>query len=71
MDKQKFDLKDFVHKETNIWACIYRSINRKKDNNEYDEENDSGKIMTKSFKNLTIKAFKDFGMGKNIRPNSK
>ena len=38
MNKNSSNLNDFVEKEANIWACIYRSINRKKDNNEYDEE---------------------------------
>ena len=33
-------MNDFVEKEANIWAWIYRGINRKKDNNEYDEEDE-------------------------------
>ncbi|CAI2380040.1 unnamed protein product [Moneuplotes crassus] len=34
-----FRLNDLVKIEANIWACIYRGINRKKDNDEYDLEN--------------------------------
>lgn len=56
----EFDLTDFVEKEANIWACIYRSINRKKDNNEYDEENEDSKmILAQSFKMSNTMAFKD------------
>jgi hypothetical protein len=38
MSSKKFDLSELVNSEANIWACIYRGINRKKDNNDYDEE---------------------------------
>ena len=38
MNENSSDLNEFVEKEANIWAWIYRSINRKKDNYEYDEE---------------------------------
>ena len=31
-------LKDLVDKENNIWACIYRGINKKRENNDFDEE---------------------------------
>lgn len=55
-----FDFNDFVEKEANIWACIYRSINRKKDNNEYDEETeDSKNILAQSFKLSNTLAFQD------------
>ena len=38
-------MKDLVEKEANIWACIYRGINRKKENNEYDEEEDNSESL--------------------------
>ena len=38
MNENSSDLNEFVEKEANIWAWIYRSINRKKDNIEFDEE---------------------------------
>lgn len=56
-----FKLNKFVSKEANIWAWIYRSINRKKDNNEYDEENEDSKMLLEhSFKFAETQAFKDF-----------
>ena len=61
MGESEFDLNDFVEKESNIWACIYRSINRKKDTNEYDEENEDSKLLlAQSFKFASTQAFKDF-----------
>lgn len=61
MGENEFDLNDFVEKESNIWACIYRSINRKKDTNEYDEENEDSKLLlAQSFKLASTQAFKDF-----------
>lgn len=35
----------FIKKEANIWACIYRSVNLKKDNIDYDEENENSRIL--------------------------
>lgn len=56
-----FKLNKFVEKEANIWAWIYRSINRKKDNNEYDEENEDSKMLLEhSFKFAETQVFKDF-----------
>jgi hypothetical protein len=40
VNSNEFDLNDFVEREANIWACIYRGINRKKDNDDYDTEED-------------------------------
>jgi hypothetical protein len=67
MNEEHFDLNDFVEKEPNIWACIYRSINRMKDNNQYDEENDNSReILARSFKNSSFVAFKDFGFSRGL-----
>ncbi|CAI2383959.1 unnamed protein product [Moneuplotes crassus] len=41
MNDNDFSLNELVEREANIWACIYRAVNRKKDNNEFDEEEDS------------------------------
>ena len=38
METNQYDLHEFVSKEANLWACIYRGINRKKDNNDFDKE---------------------------------
>ena len=38
INENKFNLAEFVEREANIWACIYRAINRKKHTDEYDEE---------------------------------
>jgi hypothetical protein len=36
-DKSMDKVPKFVENETNVWACIYRSLNRKR-NIKYDEE---------------------------------
>lgn len=38
-----FDLNELVEREANIWACIYRGINRKKHTDEYDSESNYDK----------------------------
>ena len=51
----------FIRKEANIWACIYRSVNIKRDNIKYDEENENSRILlANSFKEsnaLKIRTF--------------
>lgn len=44
-----------MNSEANIWACIYRGINRKKDNNDYDEEeyDDDSQYMMMHSMNLS------------------
>lgn len=38
-------MKDLVDKEANIWACIYRGINRKRENYEFDEEESEEELL--------------------------
>ena len=45
MNDNDFALNELVEREANIWACIYRAVNRKKDNNEFDEEEENSDIM--------------------------
>ena len=60
MNEDDFDIKELVEKESNIWACIYRGINRKKDNNEFDEEEEpSGIMMMNSMNDNALNIFKD------------
>ena len=47
----KYELSGFIEKEENIWACIYRGINRKKDNGEYDENPNKNIKRSLSFSN--------------------
>ena len=51
IDKKNFTMDRFIKKEANIWAWIYRSVNRKKDNIDYDEENENSRmLLANSFK---------------------
>lgn len=60
MNDNNFNLSDFVEREPNIWACIYRGINRKKDNNEYDEEEEySGFMMMHSMNDTALNSFQE------------
>lgn len=52
INANNFNLNEFVERESNIWACIYRGINRKKDTDDYDDE-ESVK-MPKFGRSLTI-----------------
>ena len=36
--KGNFDIAEFTNIEPNIWACLYRAINKKRVNLEFDEE---------------------------------
>ncbi|CAI2386882.1 unnamed protein product [Moneuplotes crassus] len=59
--QSEFGLNEFVEKESNIWACIYRGINRKKDTHEYDEQNESClQLIANSFKLSGSQMYKDF-----------
>jgi len=61
MKYSEFKLNEFVKKESNIWACIYRSVNRKKDNIDYDEEDEGyHQLLANSFKLAESQIFKDF-----------
>ena len=60
INDKSFKLNEFVECESNIWACIYRGINRKKDNNEYDEEEEaSGFMMMHSMNDTALNSFQD------------
>jgi hypothetical protein len=46
-----FKLNEFVEREENIWACIYRGINRKKDIDDFDTDTeDKDETSTGTFK---------------------
>jgi hypothetical protein len=65
-----FDMNEFVEKESNIWACIYRSINRIRDDMHYDEETEEGQgKLFNSFKLDNTAAFMNFNS--RIKPNQK
>jgi len=61
---------EFVEKESNIWACIYRSINRRRDNNDYDVENEGSKeLLYQSFNNAKTHVFQKFAPLKGKEAN--
>jgi hypothetical protein len=45
-----FKLNEFVEREENIWACIYRGINRKKDIDDFDTDTEDNEMQTYTFK---------------------
>lgn len=60
MNDDDYDLKELVEREANIWACIYRAINRKKDNNEFDEEEElSGFMQVNSMDTDYLQSFQN------------
>lgn len=63
-------MKEFVEKESNIWACIYRSINKVRDDMHYDEETEEGQDkLFNSFKLGNTTAFMNFNS--RLKPTQK
>ena len=70
MGESDFDMNEFVEKESNIWACIYRSINRVRDDMHYDEETEEGQgKLFNSFKMGNTTAFMNFNS--RLKPTQK